>query len=122
MTIHVNTGTPYDVMIGSGLLANSGELIKQVLPKAERAVIVSDSIVAPLYADTVKASLEAAGYTVFSHVFPAGEQSKRLFFIDPGSYPNFYWNVTFPDPGHTFPSHIPPGPVSCSVQPSPVPF
>ena len=36
MTIHVNTGTPYDVMIGSGLLANSGELIKQVLPKAER--------------------------------------------------------------------------------------
>ena len=82
MTIHVNTGTPYDVMIGSGLLANSGELIKQVLPKAERAVIVSDSIVAPLYADTVKASLEAAGYTVFSHVFPAGEQSKRLFFIE----------------------------------------
>lgn len=82
MTIHVNTGTPYDVMIGTGLLGKSGELIKQVLPKAERAVIVSDSNVAPLYADTVRASLEAAGYTVFSHVFPAGEQSKRLFFIE----------------------------------------
>ena len=82
MTIHVNTGTPYDVMIGTGLLGKSGELIKQVLPKAERAVIVSDSNVAPLYADTVKASLEAAGYTAFVHVFPAGEANKRLTAIE----------------------------------------
>ena len=82
MTIHVNTGTPYDEMIGTGLLGKSGELIKQVLPKAERAVIVSDSNVAPLYADTVKASLEAAGYTAFVHVFPAGEANKRLTAIE----------------------------------------
>ena len=82
MTIHVNTGKPYDVMIGTGLLGKSGELIKQVLPKAERAVIVTDSNVAPLYADTVKTSLEAAGYTAFVHVFPAGEQNKRLTAIE----------------------------------------
>lgn len=82
MTIHVNTGTPYDVMIGKGLLNKSGELINNVLPKAERAVIVSDSNVAPLYADTVRASLEAAGYTVFVHVFPAGEANKRLTAIE----------------------------------------
>ena len=82
MTIHVNTGKPYDVMIGTGLLGKSGELIKQVLPKAERAVIVTDSNVAPLYADTVKTSLEAAGYTAFVHVFPAGEANKRLTAIE----------------------------------------
>ncbi len=82
MTIHVNTGTPYDVIIGTGLLPKSGELIKQVLPKAERAVIVTDSNVAPLYADTVKTSLEAAGYTAFVHVFPAGEANKCLTAIE----------------------------------------
>lgn len=81
-TIHVNTGVPYDVIIERNLLAKSGSLIKQVLPKAERAVIISDSNVAPLYADTVKASLEAAGYTAFVHVFPAGEENKRLAAIE----------------------------------------
>lgn len=80
--IHVNAGIPYDVIIEKNLLARSGSLIKQVLPKAERAVIISDSNVAPLYADTVKTSLEAAGYTAFVHVFPAGEENKRLTAIE----------------------------------------
>ncbi|MBQ4397825.1 MAG: 3-dehydroquinate synthase [Clostridia bacterium] len=81
-TIHVNTGKPYDVIIERGLLARSGGLIQKILPKAERAVIISDSNVAPLYADAVKTSLEAAGYTAFVHVFPAGEEHKRLTAID----------------------------------------
>lgn len=81
-TIHVNAGKPYDVIIERGLLARSGTLINQVLPKAERAVIISDSNVAPLYADAVKISLEQAGYTAFVHVFPAGEENKRLTAIE----------------------------------------
>lgn len=81
-TIHVNAGIPYDVIIEKGSLENCGKLIKEVLPKSERAVIVSDSNVAPLYADKVKASLEAEGYKVFVHVFPAGEENKRLTAIE----------------------------------------
>lgn len=77
-TIHVSTGIPYDVIIQRGILQKCGELVKQLLPKANRCVIVSDSNVAPLYADIVKASLEAAGYTAFINVFPAGEENKRL--------------------------------------------
>ena len=77
-TIHVKTGVPYDVIIQRGILQSCGELVKQILPKASRCVIVSDSNVAPLYADAVKASLEAVGYTASINVFPAGEENKRL--------------------------------------------
>ena len=77
-TIHVNTGTPYDVVLQRGILNQCGELVKRILPKAERCVIVSDSNVAPLYAETVRKSLESAGYTAFVNVFAAGEENKRL--------------------------------------------
>lgn len=77
-TIHVSTGVLYDVVIERGILQSCGRLVKKVLPKAGRCVIISDSNVAPLYADTVKQSLEAAGYQAFVHVFPAGEENKRL--------------------------------------------
>ena len=77
-TIHVNTGKPYDVIIERGVLNQCGYWVKKVLPKAESCVIVSDSNVAPLYADTVKQSLEAAGYKVSVSIFPAGEENKRL--------------------------------------------
>lgn len=80
--IHVNAGIPYDVIIEKGALDKCGELIKSVVPKSERALIVSDSNVAPIYADKVKASLEAEGYKVFTHVFPAGEENKRLTAIE----------------------------------------
>ena len=80
--IHVCTGRPYDVIIERGILSKCGELVKEVLPKASRCVIVSDSNVAPLYADTVKKSLEDAGYKVFIHIFPAGEENKRLAAIE----------------------------------------
>lgn len=77
-TIHVNTGKPYDVIIERGILSKCGGLVKKILPKASRCVIVSDSNVAPLYADTVKQSLEAAGYKVSVNIFPAGEEHKKL--------------------------------------------
>lgn len=77
-TIHVCAGTPYDVIIQRGILNQCGNYIKNVLPKAERCVIVSDSNVAPIYADAVKKSLEAAGYKAYINIFPAGEENKRL--------------------------------------------
>ncbi len=77
-TIHVHTGRQYDVIIQRGILSVSGELIRKILPKAERCVIVSDSNVAPLYADNVKKSLETAGFQAFVNIFPAGEAHKRL--------------------------------------------
>lgn len=76
-TIRVHCSRDYDVLIGSGLMQNTGTLVKEVHAPC-KVGIVSDSNVAPLYLERVAASLEAEGFTVCSFVFPAGEASKNL--------------------------------------------
>ena len=73
--ITVKASQSYDVIIGSGILADAGRFISDVL-KSRRTVIVSDDNVYPLYGGRLKASLEAAGFEVKEFVFPHGEQSK----------------------------------------------
>ena len=68
-------GRSYEILIGGGLLDGCGARIRAVTG-AEMAAVVTDSNVAPLYLRQVEESLRAAGFAVFSVVFPAGEQSK----------------------------------------------
>ena len=75
--IHVRTVPEYDVIIGPGLLAECGRRLREAIPLCHMAV-VADSNVAPLYLETVKASLLEAGYQVSAYVFPAGEGSKNF--------------------------------------------
>ncbi len=75
--VTIETGTPYEVLIGSGLLEQAGREIAAVVPPC-RAVIVADSNVDPIYGDVVERSMTAAGFAVTRHVFPAGEPSKNL--------------------------------------------
>ena len=75
--IPVRTAPPYQVRIGSGLLAQCGAILRKELAPCRMAVI-SDDTVAPLYLNNVCASLIAAGFSVCSHVFPAGEASKNF--------------------------------------------
>ncbi|MGN0522222.1 MAG: 3-dehydroquinate synthase [Eubacterium sp.] len=74
LTVNVNDG--YDILIEKGLLGKAGELVKSVLP-AKKLTLISDDCVYPLYGEKVKASLEAAGYEVFTYIFTAGEASKK---------------------------------------------
>ncbi len=67
----------YDILISRGLLSASGEHIRRVTA-AEKALIITDSNVGPLYSKAVKASLEGAGFAVSVFSFPAGEASKNL--------------------------------------------
>ena len=76
-TIHVNTDPAYDVTVGSGLLSRCGQQLAEILGLCHAAVI-ADSTVAPLYLDTVTESLRAAGFTVSTCVYPAGEAHKNL--------------------------------------------
>ena len=76
-TVHVNTGKPYDIFIERGLLDSCGEYAKQ-LSSAEKAVVVTDSNVAPLYQWRVINSLEKQGIHTKVFTFPAGEKSKHL--------------------------------------------
>lgn len=74
--IPVRTSPAYTVAIGPGLLHRCGPQLREVLGVCHAAVI-TDSTVAPLYLGTVTASLQAAGFAVSSHVFPAGEAHKN---------------------------------------------
>lgn len=76
-TIHVRTVPEYDVTIGPGLLKECGRRLRKAVLLCHIAV-VADSSVAPLYLETVKASLSQAGYQVSAYVFPAGEGSKNF--------------------------------------------
>ena len=81
-TVTVNASKQYDIHIGSGLLGSLGAEAKK-LGRAEKVCVVSDSTVFPLYGATVVRSLEDAGFTVTTYVFPAGEESKNgLTYLD----------------------------------------
>lgn len=80
-TLHVNTGRPYQILIENGILTDCGEYIRKC-SRANRAMIISDSNVFPLYGKAVYDSLASNGFAVYTHVFPAGEQSKRLSSIE----------------------------------------
>ena len=76
-TVKVSASKEYEVIIGSGLLLSAGEKFRAVAPKAEKAAIVSDDNVAPIYLEKVEKSLQAQGFQVCSFVFPHGEGSKN---------------------------------------------
>lgn len=75
--VSLSEGRGYDITIQRGSLSRCEEAIRQVYG-ARQVCIVTDSNVAPLYGETVRASLEAAGCQVKTVVFPAGEKSKNM--------------------------------------------
>ncbi len=87
-TIDVKTGRSYQILIQRHMLDQAGAYIRP-LTKAIRAVIVSDTNVAPLYADRVRQSLIDNGFETSLFVFEAGEASKRLSTIEK-MYTHFY--------------------------------
>ncbi len=74
--ISVNTASPYKILLGAGLLAEAGERVRAV-SGAKQCVLVTDSNVAPLYGERVRASLAAAGFETAVTAFPAGEAHKN---------------------------------------------
>ena len=75
--IHIDASRSYDVLIGEGLLAETGELVRAAVGPG-KAVIVSDDNVFQIYGGLVRESLENAGISTGEYVFPHGEQSKSL--------------------------------------------
>lgn len=77
-TVVVAGAAPYSIHIGPNLLRD-GALLGTIL-RGRHALIVSDSNVAPLYAEQVEASLLAAKSVlrIAHHVIPAGEAEKTL--------------------------------------------
>ncbi len=76
-TLHVQASRPYDIVIGQGLLSGTGAMARTV-NTGNRVLLVSDSHVAPLYAEQVLDSFRKAGYSASLFTFQAGEERKRL--------------------------------------------
>ncbi|HER35635.1 MAG: 3-dehydroquinate synthase [Halothiobacillaceae bacterium] len=75
-TVNVDLGDrSYPIFIDHGLI--DADLVTPFIP-ASRAVIVSNTTVAPLYAERLAQSLEAAGKRVELLALPDGEQYKTL--------------------------------------------
>lgn len=77
-SIHLNVDLgerSYPIEIGTSLLQNQPALSQAITGK--RAVIVTNTIVAPLYLDTLSETLEASGKHVASIVLPDGEEEKN---------------------------------------------
>ena len=67
----------YDVTVAAGLLDEVGPRLRELAP-SPKAIVVTDSNVAPLYLGRVKSSLETAGYEVIAVTISAGEPHKSL--------------------------------------------
>lgn len=65
----------YEIFVGENLLDDAGRLLARLLP-VTRAVVVTDTAVAPLYLPRLTAALARAGLGAASVVLPAGEASK----------------------------------------------
>ena len=75
ITLQVDLGErSYPITIGQSLLANAQRIVDAV--SGERAAIVTNTVVGPLYLDALAQSLRAAGKRVTEIVLPDGEEEK----------------------------------------------
>lgn len=77
-TVHVAAGRPYDVLIERGLLAETGEILKQTLGRTCKAAILTDDTVDALYGQQVEYALKQSGFEVCRFAMPHGEENKNL--------------------------------------------
>ncbi|MFD0978587.1 3-dehydroquinate synthase [Tropicimonas aquimaris] len=75
-SVHVPLGDrAYDILIGSGILARAGYRIAPLLNRP-RVAIVTETTVAGLHLDGLRASLTAEGIDSAVHILPPGEATK----------------------------------------------
>lgn len=77
LTIHRDNNPIYDIVIKNSFKDMKDEFVRLNL-QGRKICIVSDSVVAPLYLDTVKNSLAEVSDCITEYVFEAGEKNKNL--------------------------------------------
>jgi 3-dehydroquinate synthase len=72
-------GGEYPIHIGGGILSHMGGVLRGAgVSSGTTVAVVSNTVVAPLYAERVAESLQAAGFAPFTCIIPDGEQHKTL--------------------------------------------
>jgi 3-dehydroquinate synthase len=78
-TYHIDLGTrSYDIHIEPDCMDCIGTAMRALFPAAERCLIVSNDVVAPLYLERVKQSLVTSGWQVSECILADGEQHKNI--------------------------------------------
>ena len=77
VTVAVARATPYDVVIGTGLIGEAGRHLPE-LPRAERAFVVADRDVAGRWLAPLSGGLEPRGLSTVLLAVPAGEEAKSF--------------------------------------------
>lgn len=75
--IQVGVPVKYEVLIGDGILTDTGKYIRQFVNPC-KALIITDDNVDPLYSETVSNSLSSCGYSVCKYVITSGERAKNI--------------------------------------------
>lgn len=68
----------YDIHIEPGCLDQLGTAMRRLFGAESRCLVVSNTVVAPLYLERVRASLAAAGWQVAECILPDGESEKNM--------------------------------------------
>ena len=68
----------YCIHLQAGCLEHLGSAMRKLFPKAERCMVISNDVVAPLYLSKVKHSLEKSSWQVFSKEIADGEEYKTI--------------------------------------------
>ncbi|NTU89520.1 MAG: 3-dehydroquinate synthase [Actinobacteria bacterium] len=77
LRVHMPDGSSYEVRVGRGTIARFGESLR-VCTDATKALLISDSVVSPLYGQRVREVLEESGFEVSDLCMPAGEENKNV--------------------------------------------
>lgn len=73
----ISTEKPYDVIVGDGLLQETGRFLSERF-SPRKVCIITDSTVNALFGQIVSDSLSKSGFSVSKVQFPAGEHSKTI--------------------------------------------
>ena len=76
--IEIAASRNYEVLMERGLLGRAGACVREACPRAEKAFLLTDDNVAPLYAEETADSLRKAEMSVHTHVMPHGEKNKTI--------------------------------------------
>ena len=68
----------YSIHLKAGCLSSLGDAMRKLFPMAERCMIITNDVVAPLYLEIVKHTLEQADWQVLSNIIADGEQYKTV--------------------------------------------
>ena len=94
-SLRVNLGeNSYDIIIGSKILDKIGDYVKS---DGGKIFVISDTNVAPIFANTVIDSLLEKGYECKLHVLEAGEPTKSIKSIEPLYSSMLAFNLTRKD-------------------------